>query len=100
MSLLLPPFEGISGPIPLLRLVDIADKPEAIFSLEELEFDHIFHRLTAETTAEDLPRVYTTCIQQLDILHKDYSECLFRLRNYAYFNSYLALSSACVQADS
>ncbi len=74
MSLLMPPFEGISGPIPLLRLVDISGKSEDIFSLDELGFDHIFHRLAAETAPEDLPRIYTTCIQQLDILHKDYSK--------------------------
>jgi len=74
MSLLMPPFEGVSGPIPLLRLVEIADKPEPIFSLDELGFDHVFHRLTAETAPEDLPRMYTTCVQQLNILHKDYSK--------------------------
>lgn len=100
MSLLMPPFEGISGPIPLLRLVDISGKSEDVFTLDELGFDHIFHRLPAETVPEDLPRIYTSCIQQLDILHKDYSKLLLRLRNYAYFDFFLVVPSSSVQANS
>lgn len=73
LNLLIPPFEGVCGPIPLLRLVEIADKREDMFTLEELDFDHIFCRLSSETVAEDLPRLYVKCIQYLNVLHKDYS---------------------------
>lgn len=70
----MPPFEGVNGPIPLLRLVDISEKEEVMFALDELGFDHVFHRLSAETSPEDLPKAYTACIKHLDILHKDYSK--------------------------
>jgi hypothetical protein len=73
MSLLIPPIEGLEGPVPLLRLVDVAQPSGDSFSLSELPFDHLFQRVSADTTGEDLLRMYVDSIKALDLLHKDLS---------------------------
>lgn len=73
MSLLIPPIEGVQGPVPLLRLVDVVQPQDDTFSLAELPFDHLFKRISAETSGEDLQRMYVDSIKALDLLHKDLS---------------------------
>lgn len=73
MSLIIPPIEGVEGPVPLLRLVEVAQPSDDTFTLAELPFDHLFKRTSAETTGDDLLRMYVDSIKALDLLHKDLS---------------------------
>ena len=70
LSVLIPPFEGIPGPVPLLRLVEIANPQEDQFHLSQLPFDHIFHKITSQTLGFDLLPLYLTCMEALDLKHK------------------------------
>lgn len=70
LSVLIPPFEGIPGPVPLLRLVEIANPQEDQFHLSQLPFDHIFHKITSQALGFDLLPLYLTCMDALDLRHK------------------------------
>ena len=75
LSVLIPPFEGVSGPIPLLRLVEVENPTEDQFQLSQLPFDHIFHKISPQAIGSDLLSLFLSCMEVLDLVHKSLGNC-------------------------
>mmetsp|Transcript_4784 Transcript_4784/g.8923 ORF Transcript_4784/g.8923 Transcript_4784/m.8923 type:complete len:663 (-) Transcript_4784:1769-3757(-) len=56
--------------IPIHRLIELEGSDAEIFTLEVYEFDHVFHRLYE---GSDLEAVYMACIDNLDLISKDFN---------------------------
>lgn len=75
LSVLIPPFEGVTGPIPLLRLVEVENPQNDQFQLSQLPFDHVFHKISAQASGSDLLLLFLSCLEALNLPHKSLSDC-------------------------
>lgn len=99
MSVLIPPFEGISGPIPLLRLIEIEDPEGDMVQLTQLPFDHVLHKVSPSATGTDLLSVFLKCMETLDLAHKSLGKAYGRQRSFPDPDRSMAAGDSVVPSD-